>query len=344
MIKRPIVLLLIMALTAFSLVACGISADVHDAVVAEKEAAQASVAQLQKEKEAAQALVAQLEKDKEAAQTSVAQLQKEKEAAQTSVAQLEKENRTLVVELGSIKADLTQAEVKVQALGAVYPPKRFSDRADIEAWLRNDDISERESASTAEGLYSKALEQQARALEDGYIVSAEYSGPDENYEFSIWMSAVAENSNYFMWNPEQDEVVFVANPSSPTPTLMPAVTPTPTATSPMPTPTPFTVQITDSVSTIVHIYQSNEAAAESQYTGKIADITGHVWSVNKRGQYWEVEFISGLGPNLICKMSGEDMDVAASLKQGERVTVRGKILGVPGFINVVVEPCEVISK
>ena len=324
-----------MALTVSSLVACGISADVHDAVVAEKEAAQASVAQLQKEKEAAQ--------------TSVAQLQKEKEAAQASVAQLEKENRTLVVELGSIKADLTQAEVKVLALGAVYPPKRFSDRADIEAWLRNDDISERESGSLAEGLYSKALEQQARALEDGYIVSAEYSGPDENYEFSIWMSAVAENSNYFAWNPEQDEVVFLTNIlefalSSPTPTLMPAVTPTPTATSPMPTPTPFTVQITDSVSAIVYVYKSNEAAAESQYTGKIADITGVVGSVKKKGKYWEVEFISGYGSTLICKMSDEDIDAASSLKRGERVTVRGKILGVPGFINVVVEPCEVISK
>ena len=328
-----------MALTVSSLVACGISADVHDAVVAEKEAAQASVAQLQKEKEAAQALVAQL--------------QKEKEAAQASVAQLEEENRTLVVELGSIKADLTQAEVKVLALGAVYPPKRFRDRADIEAWLRNDDISERESASLAEGLYSKALEQQARALEDGYIVSAEYSGPDENYEFLIWMSAVAENSNYFLWNPEQDEVFFVTNIlefalSSPTPTLMPAVTPTPTATSPMPTPTPtptpFTVQITDSVSTIVYVYQSNEAAAESKYTGKIADINGVVGSVKKKGKYWEVEFISGYGSTLICKMSGEAMDVAASLNKGERVTVRGKILGVPGFINVVVEPCEVISK
>ena len=92
------------------------------------------------------------------------------------------------------------------------------------------------------------------------------------------------------------------------------------------------------------MYQSNEAAAGSKYTGKIADITGHVWSVNKKGQYWDVEFISGVGANLICKMSGEAMDVAASLNKGERVTVRGKILGVPGFINVVVEPCEVISK
>ena len=239
----------------------------------------------------------------------------------------------------------------MQALGAVYPPKRFKDRVDIKAWLRNDDISERESASLAEDLYSKALEQQARALEDGYIVSAEYSGPDENSEYLIWMSAVADNSNYFMWNPEQDEVVFGTNIlgfalSSPAPTLMHDPTPTQTATSPMPTPTPtpFTVQITDSVSTIVNVYQTNVAAAESQYTGKIADITGHVWSVSKRGQYWEVEFLSGLGANLICKMSGEDMDVAASLKQGESVTVRGKILGVPGFINVVVQPCEVISK
>ena len=175
-------LLLIMTFTVLTLSACGISADVHDAVVAEKEAAQASVAQLQKEKEAAQA----------------------------SVAQSEKENRTLVVELGSIKADLTQAEVKVLALGAVYPPKRFKDRADIETWLRNDDISERAISLSAEALLSKALEQQARALEDGYIVSAEYVLV-EGAEYLVWVSAVAENSNYFTWDVQTDEVVFGSN-------------------------------------------------------------------------------------------------------------------------------------
>ena len=40
---------LVIALTMSSLVACGIDADVHDAVVGEKEAAQASVAQLEQE-------------------------------------------------------------------------------------------------------------------------------------------------------------------------------------------------------------------------------------------------------------------------------------------------------
>jgi hypothetical protein len=114
---------------------------------------------------------------------------------------------------------------------------------------------------------------------------------------------------------------------------------------PMRTPfTRFDVPKTGSVSTIVSVYDSNEAAAESQYIGKIADITGYVWSVKKKGKYWEVEFISGLGSNLICKMSDEANNVASSLKQGDSVTVRGKILGVPGSLSVVVEPCEVISK
>ena len=93
MISKTIVLLFMMTFTAFSLVACGISADVHDAVVAEKEAAQVSVAQLEKEKATAQVSVAQLEKEKETAQASVSQLEKEKETAQASVAQLEQEKK-----------------------------------------------------------------------------------------------------------------------------------------------------------------------------------------------------------------------------------------------------------
>ena len=176
MISKPIVFLFVMIFSGFSLVACGISADVHDAVVVEKEAAKASVAQLEKEKENAQA----------------------------SVSRLEQENET-------VKADLVKAQDTVENLNAVYPPRRFKDRNEIEAWLRNDDISQRPAASLAEGLMSMALEQQARALADGYIVSADYYGPDEDYNFEIWVSAVTENLDYFWWNPESDEVYFVTN-------------------------------------------------------------------------------------------------------------------------------------
>jgi len=162
MMSKTIVLLLMMTFAAFSLVACGISADVHDAVVAEKEAAQASVAQLEKDKE-------------------------------------------------TVKADLIEAETTVQDLKAVHPPKRFKDRSEIETWLRNDDISERAITVSAEGLLSKALEQQARALEDGYIVNADYYGPFEGSVYYIWVSAVTENLDYFSWNPETNEVTFSTN-------------------------------------------------------------------------------------------------------------------------------------
>jgi hypothetical protein len=173
--NRFILMFLMIALAVSSLVACGIDADVHDAVVEEKEAAQASVAQLEKEKEAAQA----------------------------SVAQLEQEN-------GRVKADLTEAEATIQDLMAVHPPRRFKDRNAIETWLRNDDISERAIALSAEAWLSKALEQQARALEDGYVVSAEHLFIGDS-TYLVWMSAVAENLNYFSWDPEIDEVLFGAN-------------------------------------------------------------------------------------------------------------------------------------
>ena len=160
--NKNMAVLLLMVFAVFSLVACGISADVHDAVVAEKEAAQASVTQLEKENE-------------------------------------------------KLKADLTTAQETLRNLNSIYPPKRFKDRNAIAEWLRNDDISERPITTYPVDWLLKALEQQSRALEDGYIVSAEFMGPDEYGDVSVWLSAVVENSDQFMWDPESDEVAFSAN-------------------------------------------------------------------------------------------------------------------------------------
>ena len=160
--NKNIAVLLLTVFAVFSLVACGISADVHDAVVAEKEAAQASVTQLEKENE-------------------------------------------------KLKADLTTAQETLRNLNSIYPPKRFKDRNAIAEWLRNDDISERPITTYPVDWLLKALEQQSRALEDGYIVSAEFMGPDEYGDVSVWLSAVVENSDQFMWDPESDEVEFIAN-------------------------------------------------------------------------------------------------------------------------------------
>ena len=188
--NRFIISLFIMVLSVFSLVACGgIDADGHDAVVIEKDAAQALVVQLEQEN---------------------ASVVTEKDAAQASVVQLKRENTGISNTLRNMRAELTEAEATIQDLRAVYPPRRFKDRLEIEAWLRNDDISERPTTFSAEAWLSTALEQQARALEDGYIVSADYvfvGGAD----YQVWLSAVAENSNYFSWDPESDEIMFGGN-------------------------------------------------------------------------------------------------------------------------------------
>ena len=131
---------------------------------------------------------------------------------------------------------------------------------------------------------------------------------------------------------------------SPTPSTTAAIIPTPIISNLILTPTPMIPVISSSVPSIVHLYQTNEVAANSKYTGKVADITGHAWSVTKKGQYLELELLSAIGGNLICKMSRDDTDIVGTISQGESVKVRGKILGVPGFSNVVVEPCRLISK
>ena len=118
-------------------------------------------------------------------------------------------------------------------------------------------------------------------------------------------------------------------------------TPATSSTSKVPIPR---VEIEDTVENILSLYDSNEIAADLKYTGKTALITGEVHGVEAKGAYFEVEFWADfIWPNLVCKMSKDDVAAAADLRQGDVVTVSGKILGVPGVSNVVVEPCEIFE-
>ena len=115
---------------------------------------------------------------------------------------------------------------------------------------------------------------------------------------------------------------------------------------PLPTPTPFTVEVVDTVNNIVDLYASNEVGAEVQYTDKWADITGQIYEIEAKNDQIEVN-LEAVGElfnftYVVCKMSEADTADAAQLRQGQVVTVRGKILGVPGFSNIVVEPCALL--
>lgn len=156
----------------------------------------------------------------------------EYEALQVEQATLVDENNSLKAELQEVQADLTSAQAdltRVQAdydtlkadneklkgnyetatkelaqIKEVYPPRDFSSLKELQDWLLANDVSERPAATTAEGLYSKALEIQEDALKDGYIISAWIDYYAETQMFYVNCTAVADGY-VWMWSPETDE-------------------------------------------------------------------------------------------------------------------------------------------
>ena len=204
--------------------ACGVAQEEYDAAVAQRDVARSSVSELTSDKEALQqekdSLTAQIEE----LQDDLSSLQGESNQLQADLLQAGAEVRTLESSLSSLDQEkgtlesqnqqqqnqLTSLQGDLQELQTKYPAKRFSSRAALEDWLAEDDISERSLTEFAEGWYSKALLLQKRALEDGYIVNADFV-VNEDGTFTVWNSAVTETGNYFYWDPESDELTFELN-------------------------------------------------------------------------------------------------------------------------------------
>jgi hypothetical protein len=75
----------------------------------------------------------------------------------------------------------------------------------LEDWLSNNDISEEPITEYADDWYRKALRIQEDALEDGYIVSADYDLWEDGETASVWCVAIVRGRVFF-WDPESDEL------------------------------------------------------------------------------------------------------------------------------------------
>ncbi|MHA1874014.1 MAG: hypothetical protein ACTSVB_07860 [Candidatus Heimdallarchaeaceae archaeon] len=87
----------------------------------------------------------------------------------------------------------------------------FKDGVELQLWLDQDNISDRNS-SDAVIWYASALELQKRAIKDGYIINAYIFEDTENPEyFTVYCDAVTEDNSLYWWDPETDEVYYEMN-------------------------------------------------------------------------------------------------------------------------------------
>ena len=105
---------------------------------------------------------------------------------------LENERATLQSELNEMKRSC--------------PPREFSSRTELEEWLYNNDVSEKPEASYVDSWFAKALEIQDDALQDGYIISADYDYFEADDTYSVFCTTVIDGYVWW-WDPETDDVI-----------------------------------------------------------------------------------------------------------------------------------------
>ncbi len=137
-------------------------------------------------------------------------LEVEKQSLQAEKAALEADKESLQADYSKLTVDYKSANTELAEIKAVYPPRNFSSSHELEEWLLANDVSERPASTNVEDLYSKALEIQEDALNDGFIVSVWI---DYRIE-AVLCATVIGGGAISMWSPETDSLTIPFLPLS----------------------------------------------------------------------------------------------------------------------------------
>jgi hypothetical protein len=107
-------------------------------------------------------------------------------------------------EYDALQADYDDVSSELAEIKEVYPPRDFSSLSELQDWLYENDVSEKPVTTTADRWYSKALEIQEDALNDGYVVSADYDYDQETDLYMVYCVTII-NGDIWYWDPETDE-------------------------------------------------------------------------------------------------------------------------------------------
>ncbi len=176
----------------------------HTTLIAEKQSLETEKASLIEDKQS-------LENERDKLATEKATLVKEKESLETKYDELNENYKTLqneqvalVSEHESLQADYKATNSELAEIKGVYPPRDFSSLRELEDWLLANDVSAKPVTSTAGAWIGRALEVQEDALADGYIVSVDYDGPDEEGGYTVFCTTIIDGYVWY-WDPETDE-------------------------------------------------------------------------------------------------------------------------------------------
>jgi len=138
-------------------------------------------------------------------QSGYDELLAEKTALEADLQTLNTFYTNLQSEQASLQAEYDAVNDELTAIKEVYPPRDFASPVELEDWLLANDVSGKPVTSSAEAWIGRALEVQADALADGYVVSVDYDGPDEDGFYMVFCTTIVNGSVYY-WDPETDDV------------------------------------------------------------------------------------------------------------------------------------------
>ena len=107
-------------------------------------------------------------------------------------------------QLAAVELERDTAQEALAELQEICPVKYFESLTKLETWLAANPISEESTSTYADGWYRKALRLQQDAIEDGYLISAEYDYATDE-DIIVWCTALIDGK-VFYWDPEIDEV------------------------------------------------------------------------------------------------------------------------------------------
>ena len=198
MVKKWLLVGGMLLLVSLLVIGCGIPQEEYDVVMAERDTLQREVTSLQSNLDTAENQIGTLESE-------VAEAQSQIEALGSNLDEAESQIETLQSDYDKLKNDYETVSSELADIKMVYPPRDFSSRMELEDWLLTNDVSEKPITSTAEGWIARALEVQEDALADGYVVSMDYDGPDEEDKYYVFCTTIIDGY-IWVWDPEADEV------------------------------------------------------------------------------------------------------------------------------------------
>lgn len=120
--------------------------------------------------------------------------------------ELEADYDALQADLASVQVSYDSLEQELNDIKKVYPPRDFSSLAELQEWLLENDVSELPPVDIfeIEQIYSRALQIQADALKDGYIISVDIDVL--SYDIAYIACVAIIDGDFWWWYPETDEL------------------------------------------------------------------------------------------------------------------------------------------